>query len=298
MLLDSKELGEIANYAIKAARQAGELIINYDRHKLDVKTKVAGDSLESQVVTEVDRLAQEKILDALDPATKRYDLGLLTEESEDDHSRFEKDYFWCIDPLDGTLAFIRSMPGFSVSIALVSREGIPKIGVVYDPVQSNLYHAMYGVGAFFNDKPFQINDSGKGQSLTFVADRSMKEHEWYEDILTGLKTIAADFNHGGVTILQHGGGVMNALWVLEKAPACYFKLPKQEPGGGSFWDFAATACIANEVGGFVGDMFGKTLDFNRSDSVFMNQKGVLYASDEQLAARILDLFVELKSGRY
>ena len=49
-----------------------------------------------------------------------YDLALLTEESEDDRSCFEKDYFWCIDPLDGTLPFTRNEAGYSVSIGLVA----------------------------------------------------------------------------------------------------------------------------------------------------------------------------------
>ena len=47
-----------------------------------------------------------------------FEVGFLSEETEDNGSRFEEDYFWCIDPMDGTLAFINGHPGFSVSIAL------------------------------------------------------------------------------------------------------------------------------------------------------------------------------------
>ena len=55
--------------------------------------------------------------------TERYDLALLTEELEDDGSRHVKDYFWCIDPIDGTLPFTQKKPGYGVSIALVARDG-------------------------------------------------------------------------------------------------------------------------------------------------------------------------------
>jgi fructose-1,6-bisphosphatase/inositol monophosphatase family enzyme len=65
--------------------------------------------------------AQAAVLEVLAPTFKAYDLGLLTEELADDGSRFEKDYFWSIDPLDGTLPFTQGKPGYAVSIALVRR---------------------------------------------------------------------------------------------------------------------------------------------------------------------------------
>jgi myo-inositol-1(or 4)-monophosphatase len=114
--------------------------------KLTLNTKNGGASLAAQVVTEVDHLSQDIILKTLHPSCLIYDLALLSEESPDDNQRLQKDYFWCIDPLDGTLPFIESVPGYSVSIALVSREGQSMLGVVYDPVTQTLYHAIQGQG--------------------------------------------------------------------------------------------------------------------------------------------------------
>ena len=57
-------------------------------------------------------------------------------------------------------------------------------------------------------------------------------------------------------------------------------------GGGSLWDFAATACLFHETGGVATDMQGGPLDLNRADSSFMNHRGVLFATDEALARRI------------
>ena len=99
-------------------------------------------------MTEVDFKSQQIILELIEPTLEKYDLALLSEEKEDDHSRFQKDYFWAIDPLDGTLPFIENMDGFAVSIALVSKAGIPIIGAVFDPTNSTLYHAIKGCGAF------------------------------------------------------------------------------------------------------------------------------------------------------
>ena len=82
---------------------------------------------------------------------------------------------------------------------------------------------------------------------------------------------------------------MNAMHALENRPGCHLKLPKPEAGGGSLWDYAATACIFEEAGAVVTDMFGNPLDLNREDSTFMNHRGVLYANDAGLATKIREL---------
>ena len=76
---------------------------------------------------------------------------------------------------------------------------------------------------------------------------------------------------------------MNAIWVLRNSPACYFKFPKREDGGGSLWDYAASACLFKEADAHVSDIYGENLDLNRVDSSFMNHHGILYVSDKSLA---------------
>ena len=82
------------------------MIQKHAGYEIVVKNKPSGSSRASQIVTEVDLMSQEMILKHIHPTCEEYDLGLLIEESNDDLSRFEKDYFWCIDPLDGTLPFV------------------------------------------------------------------------------------------------------------------------------------------------------------------------------------------------
>jgi 3'-phosphoadenosine 5'-phosphosulfate (PAPS) 3'-phosphatase len=92
-----------------------------------------------------------------------------------------------------------------------------------------------------------------------------------------------------VQALQGDGAAMNAIQVLESSPGCYFKIPKPQEGGGSLWDFAATAAIFAECGASARDFYGQPLDLNRADSTFMNHRGVLYATDAALAAEIQGL---------
>jgi 3'(2'), 5'-bisphosphate nucleotidase/myo-inositol-1(or 4)-monophosphatase len=266
--LSESDLFELGKTAIHAATAAGKLIKSSQGKEVAWQHKVGGSSKAAQIVTEVDLESQKIILELLEPSSKEFDLALLTEESIDDKSRLEKDFFWCIDPLDGTLPFTESVPGYSVSIALVSKEGTPKIGVVYDPRTETLYHAVAGQGALSNRKPW-IPNQYQEEKLTFHTDRSFLEDKLFELTLNELQRIAVDNKLTGLETVKSGGAAMLAVWTLSRAPACYFKFPKEGNGGGCLWDFAATACIFNELNAPASDIYGNSLDLNRSDSVYI-----------------------------
>jgi 3'(2'), 5'-bisphosphate nucleotidase/myo-inositol-1(or 4)-monophosphatase len=279
---------------IPAACEAGKLIMQNLGRSFEIANKSdspeyieVGDSLASQVVTEVDHKSQACILKTVSPILHQYDLALLTEESSDDGSRFKKDHFICIDPLDGTLPFTEGKSGFSIAIALVSKQGIPQLGIVYDPYNEVLYSAIKGQGALRNNAPFKVK-SEKGQPLTLITDRSFLTHPYYDDIMEQVNALAASQGCAGVQTITQAGAALNACWIAEKAPSLYFKYPKKALGGGSMWDFAAAACIASEAGAFVSNIYGEALDLNRKDSAFMNHEGVLFASSAQLAQAIID----------
>ena len=283
------DLNDLTRKAVRASLEAGELIRSYQDQDVEVLHKEGGDTYASQVVTEVDQKAQEAILLILEPTCREFDLALLTEESEDDGSRFEKEYFWCIDPLDGTLPFTRKEPGYSVSIALVSRQGLPQIGVVYDPVHDVLWQATKGQGILRNGIAWKMQPRGK--ELVFTYDRSFESHPERARVLTELENYAESIGLQGVTASQFGGAVINACHSLESAPGCHFKFAKPQEGGGSIWDYAATACLYEEGGAVVSDVHGDPLDLNRHDSTFMNHRGAVYATDQALAVKIRDILV-------
>lgn len=276
MRLSDNDIECLLQLAKKAALKAGEYIQQFNRSKLDVIKKEGGNSKASQVVTEVDINCQKIILSILSDSIDNFDLGVLTEELEDNKSRFEKDYFWCVDPLDGTLPFIEGRSGYSVSIALVSKAGESLLGVIYDPLNSVLYSAAIGRGAFRNEKAFSV--SANNQKLTFVSDRSFMLHSRIEEVKEKLIELSYQYQLKGINIIEHGGAAMNAMWMLEHAPSCYFKFPKEDKGGGSLWDYAASARIVQEADAFAFDFKKEALKFNDQESTFMNRSGVFYAS--------------------
>jgi 3'-phosphoadenosine 5'-phosphosulfate (PAPS) 3'-phosphatase len=293
MKLSVFQLEQLLQLATDAALEAGKFINNVDRKSLQVQSKQAGSSLSAQVVTQVDLDSQAIILTILEPTTTQYDIALLTEEnaSEEDvatHARFHKDYFWCIDPLDGTLPFIEGGDGFAVSIALVDMTGKPIIGVVYNPSTNALYQAINALpllsSVMKNGLPWQPEKNNSVLSL--YMDRSFQQDARYPAVLEQLTTQTVQQGLK-LQVIKNCGAVMNAIGVLENPPACYVKLPKPQLGGGSLWDFSATAAIStalshqylassSEVLCSVSDYQGAPLDLNRVDSNYMNHRGVLY----------------------
>ena len=267
---------QLSHIAIKAALSAGKVIQQYMNKDVLVEQKKVGTSYASQVVTAVDRACETAILTHLLPTCDAFNIALLSEETEDDGSRFEEDFFWCIDPMDGTLAFINKQPGFSVSIALIAKDGTPYIGVVFDPSTDTLYHAVKGNGAYKNQRPWEIKYTN--DYLTYVTDRKLRDTPHATEIERLLNENADKLRLNGVKEIAGSGSVLNGILVLENGPACMLKLPKKESGGGSIWDFAATACIYQELGLPATNFEGEKLDLNRKDGTFMNHQGVFYAN--------------------
>ncbi len=286
MKLSTADLNELANLAISAATEAGEMIAR--SRPQDIQHKAGGASLASQVVTEIDRRSENIILNILTPTLERFELGLLTEEQNDDGSRLTADYFWCIDPLDGTLPFIEGSPGYAVSVALVGRDGTPRIGVICDPVGATVTHAVSGGGVFRNGVSWSPEAQFRGDVLSVFADRSFFTSDDHDDVVAALDHVARDMGLTGLRVEATGGAVMNACGVLSHPPACYFKYPRPT-GGGSLWDYAATACLFREAGAVATDMHGGAFDLNRADSSLMNHRGVVFATDDELASRIRTL---------
>ncbi len=283
MKLTDTNLEDLRALAVDAAQSAASLIQKNAGAETAILSKSGGDTLASQILTEVDLASQKLILKKLDDSIGRYELGLLTEESQDDSSRHQRDYFWCIDPLDGTLPFTENQSGYSVSIALVSREGTPLIGAIADPRTGSVYHAQKGRGAFQDEDELKVPLHSDATNLTWVMDRSFLKNSKFSTLQKELESFADSLNLSGVTMINHGGAAMNAIWVLQNSPGLYFKFPKLEDGGGSIWDFAATACVFAELKIQPTNMKGSPLELNREGSSFMNHGGSVYASSQQLA---------------
>lgn len=297
MKSSSLPLQQLRDIAATAARKAGHFIQSVDKNEIQRQHKDSGSSAASQIVTVVDRQTERIIREALQPSCDQWGIGFVGEESSSTSpqtisARFTAPFFWCVDPLDGTLPFVEGKPGYAVSIALVDGSGTPWIGVVYDPSNDKLLQAIRQEAAA---KSTRKNDEATQENpMTVFADTSLKTQDNYSAIVEKLHACASILQLQGIDIIYGNGAVKNACHVLDYPYACYLKLPKPDEGGGSIWDFAASACIVREAGGWVSNALGGTLDLNRKDSTFMNHQGVLYASSKQLAQLLIETFTEYR----
>ncbi len=115
---------------ILAAQEAGTVIMGFYRAGTEVTRKE-----DASPVTEADRAADRHIVAALHALTP--DWPVVSEEG-DKPDVTGADYFWLVDPLDGTKSFVRGEGYFTVNIGLIHL-GHPVLGVIYDPAGGTLY---------------------------------------------------------------------------------------------------------------------------------------------------------------
>lgn len=288
MEFTTSRLQSLLPTALNAAFLAGQRVMSH-YGRIDVVGSKGVEALAGDVVTVADRVSQEiimSLLENLDP-----DIGFVGEEEGQAASktRFEKEAFWCVDPLDGTLPFIERINGFAVSIALVTREGEPLLGVAHAPALNDTYWAVKGGQAFKNGVPVTLEPLGGMLriSLAWPDVASPRNHGVFLHILEGLKALD---RVKSVDMSLHSGAVVKGCRVMDKPPMVYLSFPRE--GGASIWDFAATACIVKAAGGWVSDIYGNPMDLNRRDSTYMHYRGILYASDEELAQTIINRYSE------
>ncbi len=289
MKLDEADIKILLQCAISAALQAGRALQKYSVKNLQINEKANASSLASAVVTEADLKSQDIIVGVLEPTLEKYNLALLSEEEPDDARRLQKDFFWCIDPLDGTLPFTEGKDGYAVSIALVSKEGRSVVGVVYNPPSDQLWYAARNLGARMNGEPVQLPAQARGEKkVHFFVDRSFLSDPRYDETVTRLEEMIPK-HEAQISVEYVGGAVMQAITALQYPKAGYFKYPKKENAGGSLWDYAATHCIYQELGLWATDVLGKPMDLNRRDSTFMNHRGIIYATDAEVQKILLEV---------
>ncbi|MHA2104989.1 MAG: 3'(2'),5'-bisphosphate nucleotidase CysQ family protein [Candidatus Hodarchaeales archaeon] len=236
---------------IRASLKAGRAIRNTRGVSINVEYKG-----ENSPVTVADRKANEIIKDIL--SNNYPEIGWLSEESIDDKTRLNKEFVWIVDPLDGTKEFIRDIPEYAVSIALV-KDKQPVLGVIHNPKTEDLFTAIKGKGIMVNNEYFEPNLSSS-DPIRLLASRT--------DIAKGLFDKYQDKFE-----ITPAGGIAHklAMIVTGKADATISLTPKNE------WDIAAGALLIEEANGLITDLNNKKFSFNEKNTI---RNGIIASSRE------------------
>jgi 3'(2'),5'-bisphosphate nucleotidase len=232
--------------ALELAHQAGEVIMGQYQTGLAVDHK-AGD----EPVTAADRAADALIAAGLQAAFP--DDGLLSEESEDDLSRLDKERVWIVDPLDGTTEFIAETGEFAVQIALAIG-GQPALGVVYQPAKGRLFHAVRGHGSYqvYNGRTTRLRVSTEldPTQMCLVASRSH-----YSEFIEAARQAL------GIAEVNRVGSVGLKVGLVARG-ACDLYLATTIS---KEWDLCAPHALLLEAGGLLTNLCGEALLYNKPD---------------------------------
>jgi myo-inositol-1(or 4)-monophosphatase len=235
----------MANIALRAARQAGQIILRaMDRlESLDVQEKSRND-----YVSSVDRDAETAIIDALHRAYPSH--GIFGEEHgaayTGSSAGTDTEFTWIIDPLDGTTNYLQGIPHFCVSIALQKGRQIEH-GVIFDPLRNEAFVASRGHGAQLNDKRIRVSRTTRLEDAvlgTGIPPGAIATHlDPYMDTLKEFTGLCRGIRRAGSAALDLAyvaAGRTDGFWEFGLAP----------------WDIAAGVVLVREAGGFVGDLSG------------------------------------------
>ncbi len=230
------QLRNLALKVIKIAGKAGKEIINIYENGVDQEVEYKADQ---SPLTIADRKANSIILKGLKSLDIQFPIISEENENVDYEIRKNYDYYWLVDPLDGTKEFIKRNGEFTVNIALI-HDGAPILGVVYAPYLHEMFWAAKGEGAFIikngQTKKLSALEFGfKDTSLNIVCSRSHLNPE--------TKNFVDKFNQPNLV----AKGSSLKFTVIAKGEAHLY--PRLAPT--MEWDTAAAQIVLEEAGGKV-----------------------------------------------
>ena len=220
---------------IQAALAAGKVIRPLFGHLKDVRHKGRID-----LVTEADIASENAIIEVLRSAHP--EIPLISEETNPTHDMTDKGPLWIIDPLDGTTNFAHGFPWFGISIAFAKGDKI-LVGVIYCPVQDELFCACLGGGAWLNGQPLKVSKTPSLGGALLATGFPYDIQENYEGVINALKSVivrAQGIRRAGAAALDLAYvacGRLDGFWEIKLKP----------------WDTAAGKLLVEEAGGKVSD---------------------------------------------
>ena len=250
-------LPALCNIVRRTAMEAGEITLEY----FDEGMKITPDfKKDGSPVTEADRRAEEYIAKILNETIEG--LPVIGEEAVSGGETYDlsqSEYFWLVDPLDGTREFADGSPDFTVNIALIQNDR-PILGVIYAPAKGEMFSA-FGEGTAVrwledtdNEKPIRVRRPPAG-GLTVITSKNR-----------GGEALDQYLEEQKVEKLIRKGSSLKICAVASGRADLY-------PGFGETceWDTAAGQIILESAGGQLVTLDGLPLTYGDKDR-FLNPK--------------------------
>ncbi len=237
----------LTGYSLESAfirqvcRDAGALTLQYFGSIKDWTEK----SGRGDIVTVADHEVEDLIVARLQRDLPGH--NLLTEERGWVRNDSAKPT-WVLDPVDGTRNFAMGIPLYAISLAMIV-DGVPQLGVIYDPVHDELYFAARGEGAKMNETPINIGNLQDLVDAAISVSWSPKA-EYQNDF---IKTVDRVNTHT-CYLRRIGSAALVMAYVACGRYDGYIQ------AGINPWDIAAGLLLVQEAGGVVTNFQGGPID--------------------------------------
>ena len=219
------------NLMIKACEKASKVIIRDfgEIENLQVSKKGPKD-----FVTKTDKRVEKILINELEKSKKNY--SFITEETGKILNQ-NKDIFWLIDPIDGTINFLHGIPHFAISVALQIKGEIV-IGLIFDPIKNEIFYAEKNNGSYLNNNRIRVSKKSNMDECLFASNNE------------GVKSIYPNLNTRNT-----GCAALDLAYVGCGRFDGYFH------NNINIWDIAAGKIIIEEAGGEVNEI--NNFDINK-----------------------------------
>ena len=234
---------------IDIAKDCGSILLSAS----DIERKIHQKSGRGNFVTDYDSRVQEALRSRL--LMLLPEAVFMGEEDEMDCADISRGYAFIVDPIDGTANFTRGYDASSISVAL-AKDGVPVLGVVYNPYRKETYYAERGKGAFLNGERIHASERTLEEGLILFGTSP-----YYEDLRSKAFETAFRYVSCGEDLRRSGSAAIDLCMVASGRAEFFFEL-RLSP-----WDYAAGALLVEEAGGIVSDLEGNPITYDRKQTM-------------------------------
>ena len=245
-----RDLKKVKDVLLAAAFEGGKVLKeHFQSEKVEAKTK----SGHADLVTNADLKTQETIIQIL--SRDLPGVQIIGEEKENEEASGEVIY---LDPLDGTLNFFHGQRQFAVSIGYWADRN-PVAGVVFNPVDHDLFFAVSGQGAFRNGQPIRVSPYRR-LSQSVLATGWPYDKKEFPRVLKSLERLlpftqeVRVWGTAALAMCYLAAGALEGYWEWGLFP----------------WDIAAGVVIAREAGCRITSIDGSPFALNSGEALATN----------------------------
>ena len=252
MRLNSPQINLIIKACMKASRS---LIRDFGEiENLQVSTKGPGD-----FVSSADKRTEKLLINELQKAHPEY--GIVSEEAGIINKSNRKNR-WIIDPIDGTMNFLKSIPQFAISIGY-EEDGEIKCGAVFNPIMNELFCAEKGNGAYLNNSRIRVSNIKKIKDALLVTGGPIGESKIKDKIFSEYINVSNNVS----SVRKFGSAALDLAYVACGRLDGYWQREL------NYWDVAAGIIILKEAGGFV-DFFEEDADWPLKKNILATNSNI------------------------